>query len=508
MNDPHFWWYVSRASAIVAWALLTATVLWGVLLSTRVLRAADNPAWLRDLHSYLSGTAIVMTLVHVGALLLDPYLRDRQGFDLAAALVPFASRFDPLPLALGIIAVYLMGAIGLSSLAVRLLPRPVWKALHYASYAVVALVAFHAAFAGSDTGMWWYIMVSTALIVLTTVAVVVRQVVGSAAAQRQRAAARSRAVPSRSARIRMVVADRVALADGVVGLRLEPEHGGLVPLWTPGAHITLHLANGLERQYSLCGDPADRRRYDVAVRLAEHSAGGSRFIHSSLDAGDVVEVGVPRNHFELEPATDYLFIAAGIGITPITAMIASLPASRRWSLVYLGRSRHAMPFVDLLESRYPGRVRVHTADEHGARFPVATVAAESSAHGAQVYACGPTGLLDELAAAVPGDHLHVERFVPADRSAGLVAQPVRVQVPGVGSFRVPADRSILDVLERAGAPVTGSCRKGVCGACEVRVLRGTPLHLDSVLGDVEKDAAGIMYPCVSRARSQELLLDV
>lgn len=505
MNDPHFWWYVSRASAIVAWTLLTATVLWGVLLSTRVLRAADNPAWLKDLHSYLSGTAIVMTLVHVGALLLDPYLRDQQGFDLAAALVPFASRFEPLPVALGIIAVYLMAAIGLSSLAVRLLPRPAWKGVHYASYAVVALVAFHAAFAGSDTGTWWYIMVSTALIVLTTVAVVVRQVVGSVAAQRQRAAARARSGPPRNERLRTVVAERVPLAEGVVGLRLVPEHGGLVPVWTPGSHLTLHLANGLERHYSLCGDPADRHSYAIAVRLAEDSTGGSRFIHSTLNVGDVVEVGAPRNHFVLEPATDYLFIAAGIGITPITAMIASLPASRRWSLVYLGRSRRAMPFVDLLESRYPGRVRVYAADERGGRYPVSAEAADS---GAQVYACGPSGLMDELTSAVPGDRLHLERFVAADRSAGLVAQPVRVQVPGVGSFRVPADRSILDVLERAGAPVTGSCRTGVCGTCEVRVLGGTPLHLDSVTDDAEKDAAGVMYPCVSRARTPELLLDV
>ncbi|GAA4378438.1 2Fe-2S iron-sulfur cluster-binding protein [Agromyces bauzanensis] len=505
MNDPHFWWYVSRASAIVAWSLLTATVLWGVLLSTRVLRAADNPAWLKDLHRYLSGTAIVMTLVHVGSLLLDPYLRAQAGFGVIEAFVPFASEFKPLPLALGIVALYLMAGIGLSSLAMHRIPLRVWKGLHYLSYVVVALVAFHAAFAGSDTGTWWYIMVSTALIVATTLAVVVRQIVGSVAAQRQRAAARARQMPQRSERSRMIVAERVPLAEGVVGLRLVPEVGGLVPVWTPGSHLTLHLANGLERQYSLCGDPADRRSFDIAVHLSERSAGGSRYIHESLRAGEVVEIGPPHNRFELEPATDYLFIAGGIGITALTSMFASLPASRHWSLVYLGRSRRTMPFVDLLESRYPGRVRVHATDERGGRYPAAAEAALSRA---QVYACGPAGLLDELTAAVPSERLHLERFVPADRTAGIVAQPVHVRMPGLGSFRVPADRSILEVLEDAGAPVTGSCRKGICGTCELRVLDGMPLHLDSVTADTEKDAAGVMYPCVSRALSPQLSLDV
>ncbi|WP_448811851.1 2Fe-2S iron-sulfur cluster-binding protein [Agromyces bauzanensis] len=508
MNDPHIWWYVSRASAIVAWSLLTATVLWGVLLSTRVLRAADDPAWLKDLHRYLSGTAIAMTLVHVGSLLLDPYLRDQAGFGIVAVLVPFASEFKPLPVALGIVALYLMGAVGLSSLAMRWIPRRAWKGLHLLSYAVVALVAFHAAFAGSDTGMWWYIMVSTALIVVSTLAVVVRQLVGSVAAQRRRSAARARSVGSArhgAGRLRMVVADRVPLADGVVGLRLVPEHGGPVPVWSPGSHVTLHLPGGLERQYSLCGDPADRRSLDIAVQLAEPSRGGSRFIHASLHTGDVIEVWLPRNHFELEPATDYLFIAGGIGITALTSMIASLPASRRWSLVYLGRSRRSMPFAAELEARYPGRATVYAADERGGRYPAA---AEAAVCGAQVYCCGPARLMDDVAAAVPPERLHLERFVPVDRASAVVARPLDVEMPGVGSFRVPADRSILDVLEDAGAPVTGSCRTGVCGTCELRVLGGAPLHLDSVADDADKDAAGVMYPCVSRAVSPQLLLDL
>lgn len=503
MIDPQFWWYVSRASAIVAWVLLTATVLWGVLLSTRVLRAADNPAWLKDLHRYLSGIAILMTLMHVGSLLLDPFLRDHSGFTIAAALVPFASEFKPLPVALGIVALYLLAAIALSSLAISRLPRRVWKGLHYLSYAVVVLVTFHAALAGSDRGAWWYIVVSTALIVVTALAVVVRQIIGTVAAQR--GAARAGNTERGSPRMRMVVVGRTPLADGVIGLRLEREDGGNLPVWTPGSHITLHLACGLDRHYSLCGDPADRHGFDIAIRLVENSAGGSQFIHERLYVGEKVEVSTTRNHFELQPATDYLFIAGGIGITPLLPMIAALPASRQWSLIYLGSTRRSMPFVSELEAQYPGRVTVHAGNEQAGRYPTAAAVSVSTA---QVYCCGPAQLMDELTLAVPAERLHVERFVAANRAAGIFAQPVEVEMAGVGSVRVPADRSILDVLEDAGAPVTGSCRTGVCGTCELRVTAGTPLHLDSVATDAENDAAGVMYPCVSRALSARLALDV
>ncbi|WP_292831358.1 2Fe-2S iron-sulfur cluster-binding protein [Microbacterium sp.] len=504
MNDPQFWWYVSRASAIIAWTLLTATALWGVLLSTRVLRTADNPAWLKDLHRYLSGTAIAMTLVHVGSLLLDPYLRDQAGFGVAATLVPFASEFKPVPVALGIVALYLMVGVALSALAARWLPHRVWKGVHYLSYAVVALITFHAALAGTDPGTSWYTVLSTALIVVTALAVVVRLLVGTVAAQRRRSA-RSPRVARGNERLRMVVARRVPLADGVLGLRLVPEGGGTLPVWTPGSHVVLHVPGGLERHYSLCGDPADRWGFDIAVRLAEQSRGGSRFIHEHLRVGDPLEVTTPRNRFGLEPANDYLFIAGGIGITPLISMITSLPASRHWSLVYIGRTRRSMPFADELITRYPGRVTVHASDEQRGRYPAAAAASASSA---EVYCCGPAALMDELAAVVPAGRLHLERFVAADRTAGVVARPIEVDMPGIGSLRVPADRSILDVLEDAGAPVTGSCRSGVCGTCELRVTGGTPLHLDSVADDAEKDAAGVMYPCVSRALSPQLSLDL
>lgn len=503
MSDTQLWWYVSRASAIVAWALLTLTTLWGVLLATRVLRVVDNPAWLRSLHTHLSTMALVMTMMHVGSLLLDPYLRSK-GFDIVAALVPFASSFEPVALGLGIVALYLLAAVALSSLAIRLLPHRVWKGIHYTSYAVVALVAFHAGLAGSDSGAWWYVSLSTTFIVLTAVAGIVRQIVGSAAAQRRRAAGRGRGTPARPA-TPMRVAQIRALAEGVRGIRLVPDPVAVLPPFTPGAYLTLHVPPVGERRYSLCGDPADRYGYEIAIHLSESSTGGSRYLHESLRVGQSLVVGPPRSTFSLEPAPEYLFVAGGIGITPIMAMIASLPASRRWELLYLGRSRSAMAFAAVLEDRYPGRVTVYARDEHAERMEVGQRAAAGSA---EVYACGPPGLLDALTMAVPPARLHVERFVPVDRSAGTVAHPVQVDLPGVGTFRVPADRSILEVLEEAGVPIAGSCREGVCGACELRVCEGTPLHLDSVRSDAEKDAAGVMYPCVSRAVSERLVVDV
>ncbi|WP_298229426.1 2Fe-2S iron-sulfur cluster-binding protein [Gryllotalpicola sp.] len=503
MTDPHLWWYVSRSAAIVAWTLLTLTTLWGILLSTRVLRVADNPAWLRTLHAHLSGIALLMTFIHVGSLLLDPYLRS-QGFGIAAALVPLSSHYAPLPLSLGIVALYLMAAVGLSSLAMRLLPRRLWKGLHFASYAIVVLVAFHAATAGTDTGTGWYISLSTAVIVATAMAVIVRQFVGSAAAQRRRSAAKTRQSAVRE-RIPVRVAALRQRAEDVRGVRLVPLTDDPLPPWTPGAHITVHLPNGLERRYSLCGDPAERHSYDIAVARSPDSAGGSRFIHDWLVAGQMLEIDPPRNNFPLDAAPDYLFVAGGIGITPIMAMIASLPASRNWELLYIGRTRSRMAFAESLAARYPGRVTIYARDEHTERLPVADLAAHSTA---QVYACGPAGLLDALAAVVPAGRLHLERFVPVDRRAGLRPSPVQVELAGVGSFRVPANRSILDVLEAAGAPIAGSCREGVCGACELRVLDGTPLHLDSVLGDAEKDAARVMYPCVSRSVTDRLVVDL
>lgn len=508
LNDPHLWWYLTRASAMLAWALLTLSVVWGILLSTRILRRIDNPGWLQDLHRYLGGLSVVMVLLHMVTLMLDGWLQ----FSPVEVLVPFATDFRPFAVALGVIAFYLLIAVQGTSMIMHRLPRKFWKSLHYASYATVLLVSFHAGLSGTDVGSIGYMILAYGLIGLTAVATVVRIAVSN----RTRAAARAEVwVPPHDSAPRlspplietrtMVVAEAGLVAERVMGIRLVALGGGMLPIWYPGAHVTLHLPNGLERQYSLCGDPGDRHHYDLAVLRTEDSAGGSSWVHENVMPGTTIEVSGPLNHFELEPAKEYLFIAGGIGITPIKAMIESLPAPREWRLIHVGRSRQAMAFARELDARYPGRVRIHAGDENAEPLDFSRL---STPETTQVYCCGPESLMTAVAAAVPASRLHLERFVPVQRTASIPDHDLRLSFSRSPlQLTVGAGESVLDVLERSGMPVSGSCRKGVCGSCEVRVLSGTPEHLDSVMDDAEKDALGVMYPCVSRARSAELVLD-
>jgi ferredoxin-NADP reductase len=304
----------------------------------------------------------------------------------------------------------------------------------------------------------------------------------------------------------MVAGSLNDVAQGILSVRLLPLGGGQLPVWQPGAHITVHLPSGMERQYSLCGDPAERTHFDIAVLKTEDSEGGSEWIHSSLTPGMTLEVTGPLNHFELEPANEYLFIAGGIGITPIKAMIESLPERRQWNLIYAGRSRKTMAFLDDLLERYPDRIQVHASDEATASLDVYERVSNSSA---QVYCCGPESLMSAVASFVPADRMHFERFIPLNRESQAPAEDITVTCrKSKKSFVVPAEGNILESLENNGLPVLGSCRKGVCGSCEVRVVDGQPIHLDSVMDDAEKDKLRIMYPCVSRAEGTQLTLDI
>lgn len=506
MNEPHLWWYVTRASAIIAWVLMTGSVVWGILLSTRIMRRIDNPAWLQDLHRYLGGAALVMVLLHMGSLMLDGWLK----FSVADLLVPFATEFKALPVALGIVAFYLLTAVYASSVVLHRLPRRFWKGVHYASYGTLLLVSFHAGLTGTDVGAAWYRVLAIALLAIAATAVLVRVVTRSgpvAADPRPESVASAAARQSdvRPATRAMIVEGARIVADEVYSIRLVPADGEPLPIWQPGAHITLHLPTGLERQYSLCGDPADRGRADIAVLHTRNSAGGSRWIHENVGPGMALKMAGPFNHFELEPAADYLFIAGGIGITPIKAMIESLPQRRSWRLVYLGRSRSTMAFVDELLANYPDQVSVHPGDEPGKGSDLDELIGQSDA---EVYCCGPESLMAAVASRVPAARMHLERFVAVERAAAP-ARPVRVVCRRSGTeFSVAAGQSILAALEENGLPVLGSCRKGVCGNCEVRVLAGDPEHLDSVLDDADKDRFGVMYPCVSRATSDSLVLDL
>lgn len=296
---------------------------------------------------------------------------------------------------------------------------------------------------------------------------------------------------------RTVLEEVQPIADGVVSLVLRGADGPLAP-WEPGAHVDLALPNWLVRQYSLCGNPADRDSYRVAVRHDRLSRGGSEYVHLFLRTGRTLEVSLPRNNFPLLPAPEYLFIAGGIGITPILPMFK---ASTSATLVYVGRTRSTMPFAEELLAAQGDRVRIHPTEEHGKPdFPAlaATLGPQTL-----VYCCGPTSMLDAAEAAFPAQRLHLERFRPVVKEFAP-NQAFEVHCARSGrQIQVGAEESMVDALNHAGFRVPSGCREGVCGSCEITVVDGEPEHRDDIGAP-----PGRMYCCVSRAESPRLVIDL
>lgn len=293
--------------------------------------------------------------------------------------------------------------------------------------------------------------------------------------------------------------------------RTEPAHGVLrlvlaspdLPPWTPGAHVDVTLPSGLVRQYSLCGDPADEGRYTIAIRLVEDGRGGSREAHARLVEGAELELRPPRNRFELVPAASYVFVAGGIGITPILPMLrAATAAGADWTLLYGGRTLDSMPFLDDL-APYDDRVSVLPEDEAG--LPdLAPVAAAGP--GTLVYCCGPEPLMRAVteAAADPAA-VHLERFAPAGEPGPGRAFTVELRRSG-RVVEVAADESALAAVRRELPDTPYSCEQGFCGTCQHRVLAGGVDHRDELLTDQEREDS--MLLCVSRAKGDRLVLDL
>ncbi|MFC0452821.1 PDR/VanB family oxidoreductase [Rhodococcus jostii] len=311
------------------------------------------------------------------------------------------------------------------------------------------------------------------------------------------------------AALRVVVKDVVA--DGVVALTLRHPTGRRLPDWAPGAHIDLVLPTGLTRQYSLCGDRWDAHTYRVGVLREPAGRGGSAYVHGELAEGDLVGVGGPRNNFPLVPSRKYLFIAGGIGITPLLPMIRQAELTGAdWQLLYGGRTRTSMAFRDELAA-YGDRVVVVPRDEHGLPDLPAYLGAAAGT-GTKVYVCGPGPLLaavEKYCADWPVGTLRTERFVPKDRGAPLRDEPFEVELARSGlAVTVRPGATVLDAVQAAGVNVLSSCREGTCGTCETTVLAGDPDHRDSVLDDDERSAGDCMLICVSRSCSDRLLLDL
>ena len=306
----------------------------------------------------------------------------------------------------------------------------------------------------------------------------------------------------------VVVEQRRTVADGVVELTLARPGGGRLPDWAPGAHVDLVLPDGTVRQYSLCGDRWDPLRYRVAVQHEPDGRGGSRILHEGVRVGDVLGLGGPRNTFRLAPAAEYLFVAGGIGITPLLPMLhqaelLGLP----WRLLYLGRSRARMAYLDELAA-YGERVTVHAGDEAGRVVLDGWRPADPAV---RVWACGPARLLDAVAAwgAAPGGFApRIERFTAAPDAGATATSFDAVAARSGVRVTVEPHESLATALARGGVRVVTSCAQGVCGTCETDVLEGDPDHRDSLLDDEERRAGHCLFPCVSRSRSDVLVLDL
>ncbi|MPY56542.1 PDR/VanB family oxidoreductase [Streptomyces spongiae] len=298
-------------------------------------------------------------------------------------------------------------------------------------------------------------------------------------------------------------------ADGVVSLELEAADGAPLPPWEPGAHLDLVLPEGLERQYSLCGRP-DASTWRVAVRREADGRGGSAWVHDRLRPGTTLPVRGPRNHFALVDAPAYLFIAGGIGITPLLPMAErATAAGREWRLHYGGRSRVGMAFVEELAG-YGERVALYPRDE-GGRIDLEAVLDDAPADAA-VYCCGPPSLVDTVVrlCAERDRQVSVERFAPViPAEAARAGDGFEVQLLRSGvKVEVAGGQSILEAVEAAGVWPPSSCLEGTCGTCETRVVEGRVDHRDSILTEAERASGETMLICVSRADCARLVLDL
>jgi ferredoxin-NADP reductase len=330
-------------------------------------------------------------------------------------------------------------------------------------------------------------------------------------------------------RIETVVVGRRDVADGVVELSLAAAGGGPLPAWKPGAHIDLHLAEGpagraaegsaatqppgLTRQYSLCGDPADHDTWRIAVLRESSGRGGSTHLHDEIGNGARLSASEPRNNFELLAAARYVFIAGGIGITPLLPMIAQAEANgAEWQLLYGGRTRRSMAFVDELESAHGRKVAVRPQDEYGL-LDLSTLLREPGTDTATlIYACGPGPMLDAVADASkhwPSGSLRIERFTPVEAAEPALSGSFEVVLARSGlTLTVEPGQSILETADKAGVNVLFSCREGTCGTCETDVLEGAPEHRDSLLTEEERASNETMFICVSRSLGPRLVLDL
>ena len=303
-------------------------------------------------------------------------------------------------------------------------------------------------------------------------------------------------------------------ADDVVSLLLTTIDGRTLPPWSPGDHIDIRLPGGLVRQYSLCGERAPGAPWRIAVLRVPDGRGGSAAVHDRVRQGDLLQTSLPRSNFELRGADSYVFLAGGIGITPILPMVhCAQDQGVPWELHYGGRSLERMPFTtELAPSATDGRVTLVPQDTDGL-LSLPPILREIRSN-ALIYACGPPAMLDALqhaAAHWPDQSVVIERFgaVPLVDGAGPTGGHFEVEAAQSGvTVRVGPGTSVVEALGEAGVNVPTSCGQGICGTCETKILAGIPDHHDSLLTEAERASNQTMMVCVSRSLSDRLVLDL
>jgi len=290
--------------------------------------------------------------------------------------------------------------------------------------------------------------------------------------------------------------------------------GGKLPAYKPGAHIDLHLPNGMLRQFSLTVPVSDPDGYTVGVKRDENSRGGSRYIIEQMKVGDLIKISAPRNNFPLvENADHVVLVAGGIGITPIWCMAQELEAqSRSWKIHYACRSQADMAFLSDLKKLDPERVHLHFDDEAGGKVLDLTAAIAEAPANAHFYCCGPNPMLkafEAAAASRPRANVHIEYFTAKEEASANELGGFWVELTRSGEeYFIPPGKKVLEVLFDAGVDVDYSCELGICGACETRVISGTPIHHDSVLSEEEQASNEKVMICCCGCATERLVLDM
>ena len=316
----------------------------------------------------------------------------------------------------------------------------------------------------------------------------------------------------RKADLRVKVSEKIKTAEGIVSIKLESIDGQL-PTFQPGAHIDLHLQNGLVRQYSLVNGPGETNFYRIGVKLEEPSAGGSSYIHENLRVGDVLACSTPRNNFPLRrDSIKTIFIAGGIGLTPLLAMSQALDVmGLDYEFHYFVQNDKHIAFSSVL-NKLKNKAFIHEGLSPDSTVKKINDVLKSPKNSMNLYVCGPGPMLEatrQIAAELnwPNNSIHFEYFKNSneiDDSSSFEIELARSAL----SLNVPTGKSILEVLRENGVDLPSSCEQGACGTCKVGVIKGSIDHQDVYLNESERSEGNVMMTCVSRSLSKSLILDI